>query len=650
MKNENPLHWSNIDPKQRKMIMAGLMLGMLAACFDGTIISTCGTTIASSLGGLGLFSWMFTAYLLCETIAIPIAGKLSDIYGRKPFFLGGVILFLGGSVIAGISTSMEMLIVCRGVQGLGAGIMMPVATAAIADLYSPADRAKMQGIMAAIFGVGTALGPIMGGIITDYISWHWVFYINVPIAGLALFLTSREFPSMETTGRKKVDYLGMSILGVFLLVLLLFFTWAGTDIEWISYESGLMIGAMAVLLAAFVLIEYRVEDPVVAPRLFKNRTFVCGAFAMLVFGLGMTGAMAYLSMFGIFIFGLTSEEAGYMLIALVAGLMITAMLSGKYVQRTGYRFWIAAGPIISFIAMAYISTLGLGDSIWLLVAGIFLLGIGLGCMMSILMVAVQNSAKPEEMGMTTSGVNLFRSIGATVATAIYAFLINLRLDDELAANLPSEVYSTVPHNTDVLAYIYAMPQYSQQILESFASSINFTFLIGGVIMLLILLIAPFLKAVAAGGADGAEEAEPEKVRLNILVPTDGSKYSSSALKYAIELAKGSNAKVTAVNVMDNTKVTSTLQTMTVSSPDARPFVESTEAILNEAAEIGKAEGMKIETLKMTGDPSVVINEMSAVYDQIVMGTKGRTGLPHLLIGSVAEKVVRGSKCTVTVIK
>ena len=201
----------------------------------------------------------------------------------------------------------------------------------------------------------------------------------------------------------------------------------------------------------------------------------------------------------------------------------------------------------------------------------------------------------------------------------------------------------------MLAYIYAMP-YSQMILESFAGSINFSFLIGGAIMLLILLIVPFLKAVPAGGVEGLAEAGPEKARQNILVPTDGSRYSSSALRYAIELSKRSNVKITAVNVIDNTKVTSTLQTMTVSSPDARPFVESTEAVLKEAAELGRAEGVEIETLKMTGDPSVVINEMSVDYDQIVMGTKGRTGLPHLLIGSVAEKVVRGSKCTVTVIK
>jgi EmrB/QacA subfamily drug resistance transporter len=489
----NPIHWSNIDPKHRKLILVGLMLGMLAACLDGTIVSTCGTIIAADLGGLSLYSWMFTAYMLCETIAIPIGGKLSDLYGRKPFFILGMSLFLGGSIVAGLSTSMEMFILCRAVQGVGGGILMPVATAAIADLYSPLERGKMQGIMGAVFGLGTALGPVIGGLITDNISWHWVFYINVPIAAVALFLTARQFPAMEVTSHKKIDYLGMSVLGLFLLDLLLFFSWAGKDFEWISYESAIMVAAAAVLLAIFTLMEYRAEDPVIAPRLFKNRTFVCGAFAMLIFGLALTGAMAYLSMFGIYIFGLTSEEAGYLTISLVAGLMITAMMSGKLVQKTGYRPWLIAGPIISFIAMALMSTLGLGDSVWLLAAYMFLLGLGLGCVMSVLMVAVQNSAKPDEMGMTTSGVNLFRAIGGTVATGVFSFLINLRLDDELRSNLAPDIYSLVPHDTDVLAYISAMPEHAAQILASFAGAMDFAFLVAGAIILLMLLVAPFLK-------------------------------------------------------------------------------------------------------------------------------------------------------------
>jgi EmrB/QacA subfamily drug resistance transporter len=476
--------------------MAGLMLGMLTACLDGTIVSTSATIIAADLNGLGLYSWMFTAYMLCETLAIPIGGKLSDIYGRRPLFMIGLILFVGGSVFAGLSTNIEMLIIFRAVQGAGAGILMPVALAAIADLYSPVERGKMQGIMGAIFGLGTALGPVVGGVITEYVSWHWIFYINVPIALVALTLIARQFPSVEAANLKKIDYLGMSVLAVFLLDLLLFFTWVGNEFEWISYETGAMVLAAAALLASFVYVERRAEDPVLALHLFKNRVFVCGCICLLIFGLALTGALSYLSMFSIYIFGLTTLEAGFLMISMVAGLMITSTLSGRFLERTGHRPWLIVGPIISFIAMALMSTLGLGDSVWLLVAYIFILGLGLGCVMSVLMVVVQNNAKQEEMGMTTSGVNLFRAIGGTVATAVFAFLINMHLDGALRSNLAADAYNALPHNTDVLAFITVMPQYADQILTSFATSMGFAFLVGGAIALLIALVAPFMNARA----------------------------------------------------------------------------------------------------------------------------------------------------------
>jgi fucose permease len=317
---------------------------------------------------------------------------------------------------------------------------------------------------------------------------------------------------MEAIEHKKIDYLGMSVLGLFLLDLLLFFSWAGKDFEWISAESGAMVLIAAALLAVFTVLEYRADDPVIAPRLFKNRTFVCGAFAMLIFGLALTGAMAYLSMFSIYIFGLTSQEAGYLTISMVAGLMITATMSGRYVQTTGYRPWLIAGPIISFIAMALMSTLGLGDSVWLLATYMFLLGIGLGCVMSVLMVAVQNSAKPDEMGMTTSGVNLFRAIGGTVATGVFSFLINLRLDDELRSNLASGIYNAVPHDTDVLAYIMMMPEQATNILASFAGAMDFAFLVAGAIILLMLVITPFLKGYVVNEEQEAMRA-PESTKV-----------------------------------------------------------------------------------------------------------------------------------------
>lgn len=472
--------------------MAGLMLGMLTACLDGTIVSTSGAVIAADLNGLGLYSWMFTAYMLCETLAIPIGGKLSDIYGRRPLFLTGLSLFVAGSVLAGLSTNIEMLIMFRAVQGAGAGLLMPVAMAAIADLYSPAERGKMQGIMGAVFGLGIALGPVVGGLITEYVSWHWVFYINVPIALVALFLIARQFPSVEAANLKRTDHLGMSVLALFLLDLLLFFTWVGHEFEWASYETGAMVLAAAALLVVFAQVERRADDPVLAPHLFKNRVFVCGGLSLLIFGLALTGALSYLSMFSIYIFGLTTLEAGFLMISMVAGLMITSTMSGRFLERTGHRPWLIGGPVISFAAMVLMSTLGLGDSVWLLAAYIFILGLGLGCVMSVLMVVVQNSAKEEEMGMTTSGVNLFRAIGGTVATAVFSFLINMRLDGALRSNLAADAYSTLPHDTDVLAYVPVLPQYADQILTSFAASMGFAFLIGGVIALLIAVVAPFM--------------------------------------------------------------------------------------------------------------------------------------------------------------
>ena len=189
--------YANIDPRVRKMIMVGLTFAMLIACLDGTVVGTCGTIIAQDLGGLGLYSWMATAYLLCETVMIPIAGKLSDLYGRKPLFLIGLGIFVGGALVAGMSANMEMFIVCRAVQGIGGGILIPVAMAAVADLYSPAERPRMQGMLGAVFGIGSGIGPLVGGYITEYVSWHWCFYINIPLAIVAFVLTIKKFPTPE---------------------------------------------------------------------------------------------------------------------------------------------------------------------------------------------------------------------------------------------------------------------------------------------------------------------------------------------------------------------------------------------------------------------------------------------------------------------
>ncbi len=492
--------------------MIGLGLAMLAACFDGTIVGTIGTVLAQDLGGLDLYAWMVTAYLLCETVMIPIAGKLSDMYGRKPLFLIGLALFTAGSVLAGLSTSMEMFIVCRGMQGLGGGILIPVATAAVADLYAPHERARIQGILGAIFGIGSGIGPLLGGYIEVSLSWHWCFYINLPLAAASFILTLKKFPTPMDDDEKHIDFRGIAVLTALLVDILLFFEFGGDEFEWLSLESAVMIIIAILLVVVFVKIEKKALDPIMAPHLIHNKTVVMSAIFMAVFGIGMIGAMMYTNMFAISVIGLTTIEAGEWSLAMVAGMMITAMASGALLNRTGYRPWLIAGPIIAFIGLYILSTMSVeptsfltpeqikNDLMMTYLIGSFILGFGLGCMMAIIMTAVQNSSKPSEMGMTTSAVNLIRSIGTTMGTAIFAMVINSKLSGELESLVSPGLFEIIPHDTGVLnlfspdnpLFMMVLPE-AGNILTAFANSVSFSFLAGGTIILLLVVIGAIYK-------------------------------------------------------------------------------------------------------------------------------------------------------------
>ena len=500
--------YKNISPQTRNMIMLGLILAMLTACFDGTIVGTCGPVIVQDLQGSALYSWMITIYLLCETVMIPIAGKLSDLYGRKPLFIIGLTLFTVGSVLAGMSSSMEMFIVCRGIQGLGGGILIPVATSAVADLYPPYERGRMQGIIGAVFGIGSGIGPLIGGYITEYISWHWVFYINLPLAIVAFILTLKKFPTPEQEEKPVIDYLGIAVLSAFLIDILLLFQWGGNDFDWISMESGVMVAVALILLGAFIMIERRAVEPILSPHLINNRTVVLAAIFMFIFGIGMMGAMTYSSMFAVTILmgGDTLKAAEYSL-AMVFGMMITAIASGHLVNRTGYRPWLIVGPIITAFSMYLMSKLTLDSTLSYYALCLFLLGLGLGCMMAVVMTAVQNSSTVKEMGMTTSAVNLIRSVGATIGTAIFAVLIGSKITEELCNHLTPFVFDNVPHSTGVLDALnismqkiaagvgteldYAIVSEAHEIMLSFANSVDYSFFIGMFIILLQIIVGIF---------------------------------------------------------------------------------------------------------------------------------------------------------------
>ncbi len=490
--------WISIDPKTRKLTMAGLMLAMLIACIDGTIVSTCGPVIAADLNGTELYAWMITTYMLCETVMIPISGKMSDKYGRKPLFLIGLGLFVGGSILAGMSTSMEQLIAFRAIQGLGGGILIPVATAAVADFYPPQKRGKMQGVLGAVFGLGSAIGPLLGGYITEYADWRWVFYINIPLAIIAIILTVKKFPRINVDNLHKIDYKGMTVLSTLLLDVLMFLEWGGDEVAWVSMESFAMITLAILLLLIFIKIEEKADDPLLALHLFKDKTLMACAVFMLIFGIGLIGAMTYASMFNIYVYNLTTLQAGEVIIALVIGMMITSLASGNLLNRTGYKPWLIVGPVLSALSMWMMSGLKYGGSVYSMVFCLFLLGLGLGCMMSIVMVASQNCAKPNEMGMTTSSINLMRSIGSTSGTAIFSMLITQKISSELQSNVSTDVYSQIPHDTGVLNELYyILVNFGQNaydgVITAFANSVDFAFLCGGIMMFLLVIVGLFIR-------------------------------------------------------------------------------------------------------------------------------------------------------------
>lgn len=488
---------ANHKMNSRTLCMIGLALATTVVCLDGTIIGTCGTVIARDLDGLELYSWMVTAFLLCETAMIPISGKMSDRFGRRPLMTIGLLLFLAGSVLAGLSTSMGMLIACRCIQGFGGGIIIPVCTAAVADLYPPEERGKMQGLLGASYGIGSGLGPLVGGFICSYISWHWVFYINVPIVAVCLAFTVKRLPGHSEAMTQKIDYVGMAVLTALLIDVLLFFEWVGTEFALVSVQTLLMALIAVAIGAVFYIIERRAEDPVLAPKLFRNRTIVISMAIMLLYGIAMLGTLSFIAMYMIYSYGIDTMECGLMLLPLVFGMMLTSMGSGMLVAKTGYRLWTVIGTAIITSSLLLMSTLGGDPSKPLLLFYTFLFGLGLGCVQSVVMSAVQNNSDPKEVGMTTSSVSLVRSIGSTTGTAIFSLIISSKMDSEFAASIYNGMQDYFGlQGTGLLRFadMNLFPALTDFVVEIFGSGLCLAFLIVGAIFILAVILSFLMDA------------------------------------------------------------------------------------------------------------------------------------------------------------
>ena len=405
--------------RQLNIVFGGLMLVMLIASLDSTVVSTALPTIVGDLGGLNHISWVVTAYLLAQTVVTPLYGKLGDLYGRKIVLQTGIVLFVVGSALCGLSKNMPELIAFRAFQGLGGGGLIVSAQAAVGDVVAPRQRGKYQGLFGAVFGLAFVVGPLLGGTITTNLSWRWIFYINLPIGAISLVVLGAGLPKMKRGLDHQIDYVGTTVLAAGLSALVLFVSLGGTSFRWVSPEILGLAAAAMVMLGLFVVVELHVKEPVLPMRLFKNSVFSTTSLVALLLGFAMFGSITYLPLYFQVVKGATPTGSGLQLLPMMAGLLIASIGSGRIISRTGrYRVYPIVGTAIMTVGLYLLSHLNAGTSAVTAAAFMFTLGIGIGLVMQVLVIAVQNAVDYSELGVATSGNNLFRTVGSAVGTAI----------------------------------------------------------------------------------------------------------------------------------------------------------------------------------------------------------------------------------------
>ncbi|MDU0478254.1 MDR family MFS transporter [Staphylococcus chromogenes] len=427
------------------LILVALMLGMLMSSLGQMIFSTALPTIVGELGGVEHMSWVITAFLLGQTISLPIFGKLGDQIGRKGLFIFVIALFMIGSLVGGLANSMSVLIIARAMQGVAGGGMMILSQSIIAEIVSARERGKYMGIMGSVFGVSSVLGPVLGGWFTDGPGWRWGLWLNIPlgaltIAGTLAFLTLPRRPRVGS-----FDFIGAAFMATATTCLILTVTWGGNEYEWTSPTIIGLILATVILGAIFVLVELRAKDPLVPMGFFKNRNFVLTTIASLAIGMFMFGALGYLPTYLQMVHSLTPTNAGLMMIPMMIGLMGTSILTGNLVSRSGkYKLYPIVGLVITALGMVLLSRLHAESSLYLVGAYFFIFGVGLGAAMQILTLIVQNSFPLAVVGTATGANNFFRQIGGSLGAALVGGLFTSRLTNKLAANVPAALHELGP--------------------------------------------------------------------------------------------------------------------------------------------------------------------------------------------------------------
>src|SRR3954463_6274570 len=415
------------------------MAGMLLAALDQTIVATALPTVVGDLGGLRHLSWVVTAYILTSTISLPLWGKISDLKGRKRIFQLAILIFLGGSILSGLAQNMPQLILFRALQGIGGGGLMGTGQAIIGDIVSPRDRGKYQGYLGAVFAFASVVGPLLGGFFVDNLSWRWVFYINIPVGVVALVITSSVLNLPFKRIEHRIDYWGAALVMLAASSLILVTVWGGSEYPWGSPQI-IALGLIGVVPAiAFFIVEGRVEEPLIPLRLWRNPVFSVATGLEFLVGFAMFGAIIFLPLYLQTVGHASATNSGLMILPLMVGLMVTSIVSGRIITRTGrYKVFPVTGTAMMAIGLYLLSTMGLGtsgveSSIYMLI-----LGAGMGMIIQVMVLAVQNSVEHKDMG-TATGVEVFaRSMGSSFGVAVYGAILNNRLAHYLPKLLPGD--------------------------------------------------------------------------------------------------------------------------------------------------------------------------------------------------------------------
>lgn len=445
---EPPTGGRPLGGRRLAIVLLGVMLGLLFSALSQTIVGTSMPRIVADLGGLDHYTWVFTAFLLTSTAGVPVFGKLSDLYGRKWFYVGGMLGFMLGSALCGQAQTMTQLIVFRALQGIAGGILTANAFAIIGDLFPPVERGKWQGLTGGVFGLASVVGPLLGGWLTDGPGWRWVFYVNLPVGALGAAVLAYGLPHARPHGRGPVDWWGAATIVAASVALLLAFSWGGGVYAWRSPQIVGLLALAAALVVAFLSAERRAAEPILPLALFGNRVFTVSIAAMFLLGAGMFGAILFVPLFVQGVLGVSAADSGVVLTPMMLSLVAASTVGGQVVSRTGRYKWLAVGGLAAMAGgMWLLSRMGAGTETTVVVRNMIVVGLGLGAAMPIFPIAVQNAFPARELGVVTAATQFFRSIGATIGVALMGTFLSSRLAAELRADLPGEVARALPPAT-----------------------------------------------------------------------------------------------------------------------------------------------------------------------------------------------------------